>query len=212
MTSKQGELFPTIKPPTEDYLVVSALASELPNALPQNLLFTGVGKVNATHILTRYLVNNPQVKTVINYGTCGGIHGVSKGQIVKVTTFVQGDMYCGNLTEGKGITYGDDPAIAGTINYGTDGVICRTQDQFIDDIETLDKLQYLLEGNKFNIVDMEAYALAKTCAYLNVDFICYKYVSDDANEAASDDWEENVSKGEELFYDLLEKEYNFERL
>ncbi len=47
MTSKQGELFPTIKPPTEDYLVVSALASELPNALPQNLLFTGVGKVNS---------------------------------------------------------------------------------------------------------------------------------------------------------------------
>ena len=156
MTIKQGELFPTLKPPTEEYLVVSALASELPNALPQNLLFTGVGKVNATHILTRYLVNNPQVKTVINYGTCGGIHGVNKGDIVKVTTFVQGDMYCGNLTDGRGITFGDDTAIAGTINFGTDGVICRTQDQFIDDIETLDKLQYLLDGDRFNIVDMEA--------------------------------------------------------
>jgi len=212
MTIKQGQLFPTIKPPTEDYLVVSALASELPNALPENLLFTGVGKVNATHILTRYLVNNPQIKTVINYGTCGGIHGVNKGEIVKATTFVQGDMYCGDLTEGKGITFGDDTAIAGTINFGTDGVICRTQDQFVDNIETLDKLQYLLEGNRFNIVDMEAYALAKTCAYLNVDFICYKYVSDDANEDASGDWEENVSKGEDLFYNILEKEYNFERL
>lgn len=212
MTIKQGQLFPTIKPPTEDYLVVSALASELPNALPENLLFTGVGKVNATHILTRYLVNNPQIKTVINYGTCGGIYGVNKGEIVKATTFVQGDMYCGNLTEGKGITFGDDIAIAGTINFGTDGVICRTQDQFVDNIETLDKLQYLLEGNRFNIVDMEAYALAKTCAYLNVDFICYKYVSDDANEDASGDWEENVSKGEDLFYNILEKEYNFERL
>ena len=212
MTIKQGQLFPTMKPPTDEYLVVSALATELPDALPQNLLFTGVGKVNATHILTRYLVNNPQVKTVINYGTCGGIHGVNKGEIVKATTFVQGDMYCGNLTEGKGITFGDDTAIAGTINFGTDGVICRTQDQFVDNIETLDKLQYLLEGNRFNIVDMEAYALAKTCAYLNVDFICYKYVSDDANEDASGDWEENVSKGEDLFYNILEKEYNFERL
>ena len=59
---------------------------------------------------------------------------------------------------------------------------------------------------------MEAYALAKTCAYLNVDFICYKYVSDDANEDASGDWEENVSKGEDLFYNILEKEYDFERL
>jgi len=212
MTIKQGDLFPIMKQPTDEYIVVSALASELPNALPEKLLFTGVGKVNATHILTRYLVNNPQVKTVINFGTCGGIHGVKKGEIVKVTTFVQGDMYCGNLTEGKGITYGDDPAIAGTLNYGTEGVICRTQDQFVDNIETLDKLQYLLEGNKFNIVDMEAYALAKVCAYMNVDFICYKYVSDDANEEASGDWEENVHKGEDLFYDILEKEHLFERL
>ena len=56
MNYKQGELFPSIKPPTDEYLIVSALASELPEALPQNLLFTGVGKVNATHILTRYLV------------------------------------------------------------------------------------------------------------------------------------------------------------
>jgi|TARA_B100001057_G_C22653567_1_gene873064 adenosylhomocysteine nucleosidase len=212
MTIKQGDFFPIMKQPTDEYIVVSALASELPNALPEKLLFTGVGKVNATHILTRYLVNNPQIRTVINFGTCGGIHGVKKGEIVKVTTFVQGDMYCGNLTEGKGITYGDDPAIAGTLNYGTEGVICRTQDQFVDNIETLDKLQYLLEGNKFNIVDMEAYALAKVCAYMNVDFICYKYVSDDADEEASDDWEENVHKGEDLFYDILEKEHLFERL
>lgn len=212
MNYKQGELFPSIKPPTDEYLIVSALASELPEALPQNLLFTGVGKVNATHILTRYLVKNPQIKTVINYGTCGGVHGVKKGEIVKVTTFVQGDMYCGELTKGQGITFGDDVSIAGTINFGTDGVICRTQDQFVDDIESLDMLQYLLEGNKFNIVDMEAYALAKVCAYMNVDFVCYKFVSDDANGEASDDWEENISKGEPLFYDILEREYNFERL
>ena len=78
MTIKNGDLFPVMKPPSREYLVVSALASELPDALPQNLLFTGVGKVNATHILTRYLVNNPHVKTVINYGTCGGVHGVNK--------------------------------------------------------------------------------------------------------------------------------------
>ena len=126
--------------------------------------------------------------------------------------FIQGDMYCGTLTEGKGITYGDDVSIAGRINFGTEGVICRTQDQFIDDIESLDMLQHLLDGNKFNIVDMEAYALAKVCAYMNVDFVCYKYISDDANDEASGEWVDNVAKGEPLFYDVLEKEYNFERL
>ena len=179
MTIKQGELFPIMKQPTDEYIVVSALASELPNALPQKILFTGVGKVNATHILT---------------------------------TFIQGDMDCGPLTEGSGITFGDDVAISDVLNFGTDGLICRTQDQFIDEIESLDMLQHLLEGNKFNVVDMEAYALAKVCAYMNVDFICYKYVSDDANDEATTDWEDNVSKGEPLFYDILEKEHLFERL
>tara|TARA_X000000950_G_C13859302_1_gene638018 strand:- start:141 stop:782 length:642 start_codon:yes stop_codon:yes gene_type:complete len=212
MTIKQGELFPIMKQPTDEYIVVSALASELPNALPQKILFTGVGKVNATHILTRYLVDHPEVKKVINYGTCGGVHGVKKGEVVKVTTFIQGDMDCGPLTEGSGITFGDDVAISDVLNFGTDGLICRTQDQFIDEIESLDMLQHLLEGNKFNVVDMEAYALAKVCAYMNVDFICYKYVSDDANDEATTDWEDNVSKGEPLFYDILEKEHLFERL
>ena len=121
-------------------------------------------------------------------------------------------MDCGPLTEGKGITYGDDISIASRINFGTDGAVCRTQDQFIDDIESLDMLQHLLDGNKFNIVDMEAYALAKVCAYMNVDFVCYKYISDDANDDASGEWVDNVAKGEPLFYDVLEKEYNFERL
>ena len=212
MTYRQEELFPRIHQPSNEYLVVSALASELPNALPKNILFTGVGKVNAAHILTRYLMSHPEIKTVINYGTCGGVHGVKKGQIVKVSKFIQGDMYCGDLTDGPGITYGDDVAISGAINFGTDDAICRTQDQFVDDISSLDMLQHLLDGNRFNIVDMEAYALAKVCAYMDKDFICYKYVSDDADDDASDEWEENVSKGEPLFYEILEKEHLFERL
>ena len=47
MTYRQGELLPRIHQPSNEYLVVSALASELPNALPKNILFTGVGKVKS---------------------------------------------------------------------------------------------------------------------------------------------------------------------
>jgi adenosylhomocysteine nucleosidase len=56
---------------------------------------------------------------------------------------------------------------------------------------------------------MEAYALAKVCTHLHVDFHCYKYVSDDANETADTDWQENISKGEPLFYDVLREYFNF---
>ena len=206
----QQPLLPHLRAPTNDVIVVTALAGELPEALPEQILFTGVGKINASYVLTRYLTNHPEIKTVINYGTCGGAYDVTPGTLVKATTFLQGDMNCGNtLTKGPGITFGDDEAISNVLNFGTDGVICRTQDQFCENFEALEIFQHLVEGNKFNIVEMEAYALAKVCAMMGVNFICYKFVSDTADENASDDWHENVAKGEPLFYEMLKKEHGF---
>ena len=95
-------LFSHLRSATEDYIIVTALPSELPEAQPERILFTGVGKLNATYVLTRYLVNHPEIKTVINYGTAGGAHQVSKGELVKCTTFLQGDMDCGDMVDGPG--------------------------------------------------------------------------------------------------------------
>jgi adenosylhomocysteine nucleosidase len=204
----QGLLLSHLRSPADEHLVVCALPSELPEMLPERVLFTGVGKINATHVLTRYLVNHPEIKTVINYGTAGGAHNVKKGALIKCTTFLQGDMDCGGLAE-PGITFGDDPIVSAVIQFGTEGSICRTQDQFIESLDGLDLFQHLVNNNKFNVVDMEAYALAKVCTHLHVDFHCYKYVSDDANENANTDWQENISKGEPLFYDVLREYFNF---
>jgi len=209
MEYKQPELFTHLRAPDESYLIVTALASELPSYLPEKLLFTGVGKINATHVLTRYLAAHPEVKTVINYGTAGAAYGVTKGELVKCTTFIQGDIDCGELVGGPGITFGDDEILSNVLQFGTEGLICRTQDQFVNDIHGLDLFDHLIHGNKFNCVDMEAYALAKVCAYMNKDFLCYKYISDDADGNADGDWQENVSKGEPLFYDILKTKYGF---
>jgi len=206
----QRQLFTHLRAPTEDTIIVTALAGELPEALPEKVLFTGVGKVNATHVLTRYLTAHPEITRVINYGTCGGAYNVTPGTLVKATTFLQGDMNCGSkLAQGPGITFGDDVAIAGRIDFGTDGVICRTQDQFVEDFEALEIFQHLVNDETFNIVDMEAYALAKVCAMMGKDFICYKFVSDTADENAADDWHENVAKGEPLFYDVLKEQHGY---
>ena len=207
----QPSLLPHLRAPSNDVIVVTALAGELPEALPEKILFTGVGKINATHVLTRYLTNHPEIRTVINYGTCGGAYNVTPGTLVKATTFLQGDMDCGKILseEGPGITFGDDEAISNVLNFGTDGIICRTQDQFVENYEALEIFQHLVAGDKFNIVEMEAYALAKVCAMMGVNFICYKFVSDTADENASDDWNKNITKGEPLFYEVLKKEHGF---
>jgi adenosylhomocysteine nucleosidase len=206
----QGNLLPHLRSPNGEHIVVCALPSELPEALPESLLFTGVGKLNATYALTRYLERHPEIRTVINYGTCGGAYQVKPSSLVQATTFLQGDMDCGtSLASGPGITFGDDEAISGIINFGTEGVICRTQDQFVENYEALDLFEHLITGNKFNIVDMEAYALAKVCAMMSRDFICYKFVSDTADEDAAKDWQENVAKGEPLFYEKLKTNHGF---
>ena len=43
---KQGKLFPHMRAPDNTYIIVTALASELPDSAPEELLFTGVGKIN----------------------------------------------------------------------------------------------------------------------------------------------------------------------
>ena len=210
---KQGKLLPHLRSPNGEHLIVSALASELPEALPETVLFTGVGKINASYSLTRYLAGHPEIKTVINYGTGGGAYKVKMDNLYRCTTFLQGDMDCGDLTDGPGITLGDDIAVSGVISFGAEeGLICRTQDQFVTDLKTLDMFQHLMNGDKFNIVDMEAYALAKVCASMGKDFYCYKYISDDASTDASKEWYDNVSNGEPLFYEKLKSEHGFSHI
>ena len=205
----QRDFFTMLRDETNSYAVVTALQDELPKLLPEQILLTGVGKINATHVLTRFLERNPNIKTVINYGTAGAAFDVKKGDIIKCTTFVQGDMDCSLITDGPGVTYGDQQAVAGVLNFGTDGHICRTQDQFVTDLDAIGMFQNLLEGRRFNCVDMEAYALAKVCALMDRDFICYKYISDDADSNADDEWEQNVSGGEDLFYERLKENHGF---
>ena len=56
-----------------------------------------------------------------------------------------------------------------------------------------------------DLVDMEAYALAKVCKLENVKFRCFKYVSDRADENAPNDWTENCKKGAKLFQNKLKE-------
>ena len=206
---KQSNLFTHLRAVDDSYIVATALQQELPNSLPEKILFTGVGKINATHVLTRYLERNPNIKTVINYGTAGGVYGVKKGEVIKCTSFVQGDMDCGELVGGPGTTFGDNSIIKGMLEFGDDGYVCRTQDQFVDDVDALDVLEYTMLGARFNCVDMEAYALAKVCAMMERNFICYKYISDDANKDADNEWKTNISNGEPKFYEILQQEHGF---
>ena len=152
----------------------------------------GVGKINATYN-TLKLINIHKPKIIINYGTVGAINTKLKG-IVECTKFYQRDMDVRGLMKLK---LGETPfdSIQEIITNDA-GYSCGTGDSFV---------QSKIEMN-VDVVDMEAYALAKICKLHNVDFKCFKFISDNADENASNDWLENCKKGSQLF---LEKAKNF---
>jgi adenosylhomocysteine nucleosidase len=181
----------------KEILIVSALEVETQGQLDDyRVLHTGVGKVNATLELTKVLQKAhlnylpPMPKLVINYGTAGS-RKYKKGELVDCTKFIQRDMDVTGLGFQRGETpFEQDPPFViqqQNIEFNPIGknASCGSGDNFVED-----KTNYYGE-----VVDMEAYALAKVCYLYDVPFISFKYISDGADESANDDWEENVGKG-----------------
>jgi len=175
-------------------IILLALAEEAPGLSQYgNVFFTGVGKVNAA-MTTAELIERHKPKRVINFGTAGGIT-VGTG-LHLVSRYVQRDMVCCELGSKPGQTPFEDLGVV--LDLGGDGLTCSTGDNFVTNPE--------LEIPA-DIVDMEAYAIAKTCYRKGVEFVCYKFVSDSANEHSYRDWREMVSAGESLYIEKL-KEYD----
>jgi len=179
------------------FLLVCALEVETQGQLHDyDVLYTGVGKVNATLKLTqkfgKYGSYIPY-DLVINYGTAGS-RKYKKGELVDCTKFIQRDMDVTGLGFQRGETpFEKQPPLVieteSLFNPIGKNATCGSGDSFVED-----RSQYYGE-----VVDMEAYALSKVCYYYDVPFISFKYISDGADESSNDDWEENVSKGIKIF-------------
>jgi adenosylhomocysteine nucleosidase len=185
-----------------DILIVCALEIETQEELNDwepftddpvwNVVYTGVGKVNATYKLTERLTdyNWAKPKLVINYGTAGS-QKIKKKQLVDCTKFVQRDMDVTGLGFMKGQTpfENDIPIILDYdhVKFNPIGkkLRCGTGDNFVQD--SMDSYS--------DVFDMEAYALAKVCWLFSIPFISFKYITDGADEQSHEDWEENHADG-----------------
>lgn len=162
-------------------LLVFALEQESQDVFDDfDLLYTGVGKVNAAHALMKRICTKcPEL--VVNIGTAGS-RKFAGGTIVNPTSFIQRDMDVTPLGFKKFQTpFSHDPV---EIRYGQRAeflpeAVCGTGDNF-DVTEA---------AGGFDVVDMEAYALALICMREEIPFFCIKCVSDGADEGADKDWE-----------------------
>ena len=153
----------------------------------------GVGKINATYNTFR-LIKYHKPKIIINYGTAGAINRELKG-IVECTKFYQRDMDVRGLNFELGETPFDKIR---EIITSKNGYSCGTGDSFVN--QKIDM--------NIDVVDMEAYAIAKVCKLENIKFKCFKYISDNADENADTDWNENLVLGANAFSKFI-KEISF---
>ena len=178
-------------------LIVSALEVETQGQLEDyRVLYTGVGKVNATLELTKvlqkahlhYLPKMPEL--VINYGTAGS-RELPIGELVDCTKFTQRDMDVKGMGFMKGQTPFENlvPIVLDYdhVEFNPIGkkLRCGTGDNFVQ----------TNEDTYSDVFDMEAYALAKVCFVYNIDFISFKYITDNANEHSVGDWKQNLADG-----------------
>ncbi len=173
-------------------LILFALKDEAPNLFEEyaNVHCIGVGKVNSAINTTR-LCNLYHPKRIINLGTAGGIrlgHGIHR-----INTVWQHDVNLMALGMKPGIHFNDPESMI--IMPGA-GRTCASGDIFIT------------EPNKLrvecDVVDMEAYSVAKVANKLGLDIEVWKYISDPADASAGKTWKEQVAAGEPYYRKVLE--------
>lgn len=179
-------------------LIVMALKEEGQGRIETlgfEVLYCGLGKVNAAHKLTRRLVEASLQERpfpyVLNMGSAGS-HCFATGSLVAADRFVQRDM---DVT-GLGFAHGETPfeidppmiSFARHFDHLPHG-ICGSGDSFLQGPPPIPS----------DIIDMEAYALAKICMREAIPFACVKYITDGADGSASDDWQTNLKHAAQAF-------------
>lgn len=180
-------------PDARNTLILFAMRSEAGHwfdDVASETLICGLGKINAAYALTRTLADR-KPGLVLSFGTAGSSR-LPAGTLVECTRFVQRDMDVRPLSIPLGTTPLDStpsvlevPRRFGQLVEG----VCGTGDNFVAGQPTM----------ACDVVDMEAYALAKVCHLEGIPFAAIKYVTDSGDATAHHDWAANLPAAASAF-------------
>jgi len=171
----------------DETLLVLALESEAQGLFGDfHAIYTGVGKVNATYRLILGLLDwkekrGAYPKLVFNVGSAGSSL-FKQGSLVNCTQFIQRDMDVTACGHTRYTTPNEDASPVFSAGLRAEPYpqgVCGSGDSFTTDGK--------MQG--WNVVDMEAYALAKVCVGQGIPFCCLKYISDGADGQAVETWD-----------------------
>jgi adenosylhomocysteine nucleosidase len=168
--------------PKEDLALIMALPQESQGHFETQKIevhYSGVGKINAATLATEIILQK-KVRHVLNLGTAGS-QKFARGSLVECSGFVQRDM---NLSL-VGVPHGINP-------FEKDSTLISVPSLFPHLPQgvcgTGDLIEFFPTKVHCDLVDMEAYAIAKVCRRWNVGFTSIKYITDSSNAEAKNDW------------------------
>ena len=134
---------------------------------------------------------------MVNLGTAGS-RSLAPHTLVACDRFAQRDMDVSGLGFPRGVTPFDDtppviqfPRVFAELPHA----LCSTADSFATH-------EHEIDGD---VVDMEAFALARVCVAENVRFACAKYVTDGADADSATHWEAALEGAARNFATLYSK-------
>lgn len=204
----------------QDILLIVALPAEAQSVfdgVASRVRFSGIGKVNATYAVTRALMEE-RPRLVLNVGTAGS-PAFRTHELVECTRFVQRDIDLSPLGFAKCTTpFDDSPAVLEVPRRFAqlpEGV-CGTGDNFEVALGPApDGLPHASTAStgaaaalpipRPNVIEMEAYAIAKVCWREKIPLVCVKYITDGSDANASADWAANLPRAAARFREIYDQ-------
>ncbi len=184
---------------SEDVALIMALPGESQGLFEkQNIQihFCGIGKINAALKATE-IIHKFKPKHILNLGTAGS-HKFATHSLIECVGFVQRDMDLSPL----GFPHGETPMdpIKGLIQVPSKKLslpvgVCGTGDAF----------EVGRPKIECDLVDMEAYAIAKACKTFGVEFTAVKYITDGSDDNAHNDWRENLRPAAQALLEVYQR-------
>ncbi|MFB9080770.1 nucleosidase [Flavobacterium procerum] len=181
--------------PLENVLFSFALESEAGTVFNDfRTLITGIGKVNAAYELTK-AIQHKKPSLIVNLGSAGS-NFFRKGDVICCTKFIQRDMD----VQGLGYAKYETPlsGLPPVLEYGL-----TMDDLSIGICGTGDSFEMGHSQAPYNVIDMEAYALAMVAMKEKIPFLCLKYISDGADDNAAEEWTIQVHNAATAFGGIL---------
>ena len=185
------------------------------------LALCGIGKVFASYYTAKIAEHSSRILIM---GTSGGLSDQNVGDLYLCDEFCEHDMDVTGLKVPQGVTPFSEMKSA---------VIKNSSSEFKNIVETSAKksgqnLKYgrIISGDLFicdsttndykrtvfeaDLADMESAAVAKICSLIEKkEVLALRYVSDNANHSAAQNWQENVKKSSVIFNSILKNILNY---